>query len=97
MAHKYGGDDGVEMKPIASQGDIVKLTPRQAAILQCLAGGLTCKEIAAHLHVQPRSIYFQVALLKAHFGVNTLAQLVSRAVELSVESSLEMQADHQED
>jgi hypothetical protein len=29
--------------------------------------------------------------------VNTLAQLVSRAVELSVESSLEMQADHQED
>jgi DNA-binding CsgD family transcriptional regulator len=62
------------------------LTPRQTYILDCLVNGLTCKEIACRLHVRTRSVYMQTALLKARFGAQTLAQLVSRASEHSERS-----------
>jgi DNA-binding NarL/FixJ family response regulator len=62
-------------------GTFGSLTSRQTYILGCLVNGLTCKEIAGRLHIRTRSVYLQTALLKAKFGAQTLAQLVSRASE----------------
>lgn len=60
------------------------LTDRQSDVLQYLVEGLTTKEIALRLGLQPRTILMHVAALKRRLGANTRAQSVMRAAALGL-------------
>ena len=60
------------------------LTDRQADVLQYLSEGLTTKEIALRLGLQPRTILMHVAALKRRLGASTRAQSVMRAALLGL-------------
>ena len=60
------------------------LTPRQHDVLQCLAEGLTTKQIALRLGLRPRTIAMHVAALKKRLGTTTRAQSVGRAAALGL-------------
>lgn len=50
------------------------LSPRQLEVLQCLAEGLTNKQIARRLGMSERTVFNHQAALKESLGVSTLAQ-----------------------
>ena len=60
------------------------LTPRQHDVLQCLAEGMTTKQIALRLGLRPRTIAMHVAALKQRLGTTTRAQSVGRAATLGL-------------
>lgn len=55
------------------------LTHRQRQVLQGLMDGLTTRQIAARLGIQPRTVTSHVSMLKKVFGTKTRAQMVSKA------------------
>lgn len=60
------------------------LTDRQSDVLQYLTEGLTTKEIALRLGLQPRTVLMHVAALKRRLGASTRAQSVMRAASLGL-------------
>jgi len=60
------------------------LTPRQLAVLQCLAEGLAVKQISRRLGLAERTVFLHLAALKKKLHVMTTAQAVTRAVELGL-------------
>jgi DNA-binding NarL/FixJ family response regulator len=52
-----------------------KLTSRQREVLQLLAEGLQAKEIAARLHVSPRTVEFHKYRIMDELGLRTTAEL----------------------
>jgi DNA-binding NarL/FixJ family response regulator len=60
------------------------LKPRQRQVLRLLAHGLSNKEIAARLHLHPRTVALHMAALKEFFGASSPAQSVKRAVEMGM-------------
>lgn len=56
------------------------LTPRQIEVLRLVAEGKTLKEIAAALHVSPKTVEFHKARLTAQLGLHTTAELTRYAV-----------------
>lgn len=68
----------------AAQAADLMLTPRQHDVLQCLAEGLTTKQIALRLGLRPRTIAMHVAALKQRLGTTTRAQSVGRAAALGL-------------
>ena len=74
---------------VSQQGQVVVVTPdeeglpeilppdlsrRQREVLQCLAEGLTNKQIARRLGMSPRTVFNHQLALKHSLQVNTLAQ-----------------------
>jgi DNA-binding NarL/FixJ family response regulator len=59
-----------------------KLTDREREVLQLLAEGRTMKEVAAVLHVTPRTVAFHKYEVMRRLGVRTTAELVQHAVRL---------------
>jgi len=58
-----------------------KLTEREREVLQLLAEGRTMKEVAAVLHVTPRTVAFHKYEVMRRLGVRTGAELVQYAVK----------------
>lgn len=58
-----------------------ELTPRQEQIVQLLVEGLSAKEIAARLHLSPRTIEFHKYQAMDRVGVATTAELIALAVK----------------
>lgn len=58
------------------------LTPRQREIVLALSQGLTSKEIARRLGVQPRTVEYHIAHLKQRLDARSRPELVSRAAAL---------------
>jgi DNA-binding NarL/FixJ family response regulator len=56
-----------------------KLTLRQREVLQLLAEGFQAKEIAAKLHVSPRTVEFHKYRIMDELGLRTVAELVRYA------------------
>jgi DNA-binding NarL/FixJ family response regulator len=61
-----------------------KLTDREREVLQLLAEGLTMKEVAAVLHVTPRTVAFHKYEVMKRLGIETGAELVQYAVKLGL-------------
>jgi DNA-binding NarL/FixJ family response regulator len=61
-----------------------KLTDREREVVQLLAEGRTMKEVAAVLHVTPRTIAFHKYEVMKRLGVKTGAELVQYAVKLGL-------------
>jgi DNA-binding CsgD family transcriptional regulator len=79
----------LEAKTVAAPGSLQRssdlvLTRRQQDVLQCLAEGMTTKEIAIQLDLHPRTIAMHVAALKRRLGASTRAQSVGRAAALGL-------------
>jgi DNA-binding NarL/FixJ family response regulator len=56
-----------------------QLTSRQREVLQLLAEGLQVKEIAAKLHVSPRTVEFHKYRIMDELGLRTVAELATYA------------------
>jgi DNA-binding NarL/FixJ family response regulator len=60
------------------------LTPRQREVLQLIAQGLTMKEIAAILHISPRTAESHKYEMMEALGVSTTAELIHHAIRLKL-------------
>lgn len=59
----------------------VRLTIRQAEVLQMMAEGRSMKEIAFHLKVSPKTVEFHKYRIRKKAGVHSLAELARYAVK----------------
>ena len=66
---------GGEQAPAAG-----RLTPRQREVLQLVAAGLSAKEIAAKLHITPKTVEFHKSGIMRTLGVRTTSDLVKYAI-----------------
>jgi len=76
-------------QPQPSLGGAYPMSAREQQVLLMLAQGLRAREIALILQVSPSSVYSFFRLLKARFGVNTLAGMLNRATTTGVLAALE--------
>lgn len=60
----------------------MQLSRRQLEVLRGLADGLTTRQIASRLEINPRTVFFHVAGLKSRLGAQTRAELISKAVSV---------------
>jgi DNA-binding NarL/FixJ family response regulator len=69
------------MAAMAKQGpEKPEVTPRQRDVLSGLARGLTAKEIAAELHLSPRTVEAHKYQLMERLGIQTSAELIQYAL-----------------
>jgi len=66
---------GLSSRSNAWRSPLDKLTSRQRDVLQLLAEGLQVKEIAARLHVSPRTVEFHKYRIMDELGLRTTAEL----------------------
>lgn len=57
-----------------------RLTPRQREVLQLVAAGLSAKEIAAKLHITPKTVEFHKSGIMRTLGAKTTSDLVKYAI-----------------
>lgn len=69
------------MRALSRPGSSAALTPRQQQIASLLVEGLSAKEIAARLHLSPRTVEFHKYQAMERVGVQTAAELIAYAVE----------------
>jgi DNA-binding NarL/FixJ family response regulator len=62
----------------------VRLSPRQAQVLQALAQGLTTRQIAGRYGLRPRTVAYHIHCLQQKLGTVNRAQLVARAAALGL-------------
>lgn len=79
----------LESRTIAARASLgrasdLMLTTHQQDVLQCLAEGLTTKEIALRLDMRQRTVAQHIAELKKRLGAVTRAQSVGRAAALGL-------------
>jgi len=60
------------------------LSPRQREVLQLLAEGATAKEVAAQLHISPRTVEYHKYRVMAVLDLKTSADLVQYAVKTGI-------------
>jgi DNA-binding NarL/FixJ family response regulator len=69
------------------QDPTADLTPRQREALQLFAEGRSAKEVAAILHISPRTAEFHKASIMKLLGMRTTAELAQYAVRHGIISS----------
>jgi DNA-binding NarL/FixJ family response regulator len=74
LLRSYAEDDA--QRPEAARS----LTPRQREVLQLTAEGRSAKEVAAILHISPRTAEFHRARVMGVLGLQTTAELVQYAI-----------------
>jgi DNA-binding NarL/FixJ family response regulator len=72
---------------VKEQDPTTELTPRQREVLQLFAEGRSAKEIAAILHISPRTAEFHKASIMKLLGIRTTAELAQYAVRHGIISS----------
>ncbi len=60
------------------------LSSRQIAVLQCLAQGMTTRQIAARLGISRRTVYLHMAAIRGSLRAISTAEAVNRAAELGL-------------
>jgi DNA-binding CsgD family transcriptional regulator len=65
-----------EAAAVVGRADVVP-GPDEAEFLALVASGLSAEAIARRVHSAPRSVYRRLARLRAHFGVESTAELVA--------------------
>lgn len=54
----------------------ISITQREREVLLLVAEGLSDQQIAAHLHISPKTVNYHVENLKKQFGVGSRIQVV---------------------
>lgn len=84
LIDRIGRDGAGPDAPAAPTGAAVTaLTPRQNEVLALIAAGWTNKEIAARLHLSPRTVEMHVARLLERLNCRTRSEAVRRATEIA--------------
>lgn len=60
------------------------LSSRQIAVLQCLAQGMTTRQIAARLGISRRTVYLHLAAIRSRMRAISTAEAVNHAAELGL-------------
>lgn len=60
------------------------LSSRQIAVLQCLAQGMTTRQIAARLGISRRTVYLHLAAIRSSLRAISTAEAVNRAAEMGL-------------
>lgn len=60
------------------------LSSRKIAVLQCLAQGMTTRQIAARLGITRRTVYLHLAAIRQSLRAISTAEAVNRAAELGL-------------
>jgi DNA-binding NarL/FixJ family response regulator len=76
-SYHNGSGVGAYMK---TEQSLNGLTPRQKDVLLLICDGLSGKEIAARLHVSPKTIDIHKMRITDHLGIHSTALLVRYAV-----------------
>jgi DNA-binding NarL/FixJ family response regulator len=76
--------EGVMRALASGKEDKPELTQRQTEILCLLVEGLSAKEIAARLHLSPRTVEFHKYQTMERVGVSTSAELIAYAVKRGI-------------
>lgn len=71
-----------QVKPGRPAGEA--LSRRQIAVLQCLAQGMTTRQIAARLGISRRTVYLHMAAIRGSLRAISTAEAVNRAAELGL-------------
>lgn len=74
--------DPEQVRPVQSQA--VPPGPRGMAVLQCVAAGMTTKQIAAQLGMSRRTVYLHLAAIRRSFNAISTVEAVRRAAELGL-------------
>ena len=81
LALSGGGDSDAE---VSHQQTPPTLTDRQVEVLRLLGRGCSMKEVAAELHISPRTVAFHKYRIMEQLGISTNAELVRRAMALGL-------------
>jgi two-component system response regulator NreC len=68
----------------SSERPLVTLTPRQREVLQFIAGGYSAREIAAALHLSPRTVETHKYEIMRALGFRKAADLVRYATSIGL-------------
>jgi DNA-binding NarL/FixJ family response regulator len=71
-------------RAVADRVSDLQLTPRQIRVLELLAEGRTYRQIAAQLFISQSTVRFHIGRLKARLEVGSIAELVAKAIRLSL-------------
>jgi DNA-binding NarL/FixJ family response regulator len=71
-------------RPLADDWIEEKLTPRERAVLELLAEGLSNKAIAERLEISDQTVKFHVASIAGKLGVSSRTAVVRRALRLGL-------------
>lgn len=87
--HKYYNQEISEkmIHVMATEGDVKKLSKKEAEILDLLAEGKTTKEIAVQLFISTRTVETHRANMLKKLNVKNVAELVNKARTLNLISS----------
>ena len=73
-------NDQIHPSPARSE----PLGQRQMAVLQCVAEGMTTRQVAARLGMSRRTVYMHLAAIRRSFSAISTAEAVRRAAELGL-------------
>ena len=76
--------EGEETGDTSDEGKAEPLSERQLAVLQCLAQGMTTRQIAARLGIARRTVYLHLAAIRRNLGAASTGEAISRAAELGL-------------
>lgn len=62
------------------------LTPRQREVLELLVGGMSMKQVAAALHVTPRTVAFHKYRMMEELGISSTAELIQFALRHGIKA-----------
>lgn len=78
---RLAGTEGLMMRVQCVMASEINLTPRELDVLQLVAVGMSNKEVAAKLHVTPRTVNFHLDNIYTRLGVNTRTEAVVAAIK----------------
>jgi DNA-binding NarL/FixJ family response regulator len=83
------GAQGVQISYASSVAAMYRLTPRESQTLEALLKGLSVKEVATRLNVNPSTVKTFLRSISGKMGVSSRAELMSKVLSLSCNESLQ--------
>ena len=60
------------------------ISPREAAILECVANGMSAKEVARHINLAPRTVERYIEIIRIKLRARNSVHMVTCAIQQHV-------------